>query len=82
MDAHPEAGRLGVHMIDGKGNFLPESKRGLPTIAVAFYKIFGLATLFPSSKTFGKYHLGYLDKNKTNEVDVLWGAFMLMQKNP
>ena len=80
MDAHPEAGGLGVHMIDGKGNFLPESKRGLPTPAVAFYKIFGFAALFPTSKTFGKYHLGYLDKNKTNEVDVLSGAFMLMRK--
>lgn len=36
MDSHPDAGGLGVHMIDGKGNFLPESKRGLPSPAVAF----------------------------------------------
>jgi GT2 family glycosyltransferase len=59
MDAHPDAGGLGVKMIDGKGNFLPESKRGLPTPAVAFYKIFGLSALFPKSKTFGRYHLGF-----------------------
>jgi O-antigen biosynthesis protein len=50
MDAHPEAGGLGVKMLDGKGTFLPESKRGLPTPAVAFYKIFGLSALFPKSK--------------------------------
>jgi GT2 family glycosyltransferase len=80
MDNHDDAGGLGVYMIDGKGNFLPESKRGLPTPSVAFYKIFGLSTLFPKSKVFGKYHLGYLDKNKTHEVDVLSGAFMLMRK--
>lgn len=80
MDAHPDAGGLGVKMLDGKGNFLPESKRGLPTPSVAFYKIFGLAALFPRSKTFGKYHLGFLDKDKTHEVDVLSGAFMLMRK--
>ncbi|MFN6092642.1 MAG: glycosyltransferase family 2 protein, partial [Bacteroidota bacterium] len=80
MDAHDDAGGLGVYMIDGKGNFLPESKRGLPTPSVAFYKIFGLSSLFPKSKAFGKYHLGYLDKNKTHEVDVLSGAFMLMRK--
>lgn len=80
MDAHPEAGGLGVNMVDGKGNFLPESKRGLPTPAVAFYKIFGLSALFPKSKTFGKYHLGFLDKNKTHEVEILSGAFMLMRK--
>lgn len=81
MDAHPDAGGLGVHMIDGKGNFLPESKRGLPSPDVAFYKIFGLSALFPKSKTFGRYHLGYLDKNKTHEVDVLSGAFMLIRKS-
>ena len=80
MDAHPDAGGLGVQMIDGKGNFLPESKRGLPTPSVAFYKIFGLSKLFPKSKTFGRYHLGYLDKNATHEVEILSGAFMLMRK--
>ncbi|MBK7182895.1 MAG: glycosyltransferase [Bacteroidetes bacterium] len=81
MDAHPNAGGLGVKMLDGKGNFLPESKRGLPTPSVAFYKIFGLSKLFPKSKTFGKYHLGYLNKDQTNEVDILSGAFMLMRKS-
>lgn len=81
MDAHPDAGGLGVKMLDGKGKFLPESKRGLPTPSVAFYKIFGLSKLFPKSKTFGKYHLGYLDKDKTHEVDVLSGAFMLLRKS-
>lgn len=80
MDGHPDAGGLGVMMLDGKGNFLPESKRGLPTPAVAFFKVFGLSALFPNSKTFGKYHLGFLDKNKTHEVDVLSGAFMLLRR--
>jgi GT2 family glycosyltransferase len=80
MDSHSIAGGLGVKMLDGKGNFLPESKRGLPTPLVAFYKIFGLSKLFPKSTTFGKYHLGYLDKDKTHEVDVLSGAFMLLRK--
>lgn len=80
MDEHPNAGGLGVKMIDGKGNFLPESKRGLPTPSVAFYKIFGLSRLFPKSKKFGKYHLGFLDKNKNHEIEILSGAFMLMRK--
>ncbi|MEM7038398.1 MAG: glycosyltransferase, partial [Bacteroidota bacterium] len=80
MDDHPDAGALGVKMLDGEGNFLPESKRGLPTPWVAFYKIFGLSRLFPRSKTFGKYHLTYLDKEQDHEVDVLSGAFMLMRK--
>jgi hypothetical protein len=34
----------------------------------------------PQSKKFGQYHLTFLDKEKTHEVDVLSGAFMLMRK--
>lgn len=80
MDERPDAGALGVKMIDGKGNFLPESKRGLPTPLVAFYKTFGLSALFPKSKTFNEYHLGYLSENENHEVAVLAGAFMLLRK--
>ncbi len=80
MDVHPETGCLGVKMIDGKGNFLPESKRAFPEPMVAFYKVFGLSALFPRSKRFGKYHLGYLDKNAVHEVDVISGAFMFIRR--
>lgn len=80
MDTHPDAGALGVKMIDGKGNFLPESKRGLPTPWVAFYKIFGLASLFPKSPKFARYYMGHLSSEENNEVEVLAGAYMLMRK--
>lgn len=73
-------GALGVRMIDGKGIFLPESKRGLPTPEVAFYKTFGLAKLFPKSERFGKYHLGFIDEHQKYEIDVLSGAFMFIRK--
>lgn len=79
MDTHPDAGALGVRMIDGSGHFLPESKRGLPTPETAFYKIFGLSALFPRHKRFGKYHLGFLPEEETAEVDVLSGAFMFLR---
>lgn len=80
LDAHPRCGGLGVQMLDGQGQFLPESKRGLPTPTVAFYKVFGLAALFPRSRTFGRYHLGFLDKQQAHEVAVLSGAFMLLRQ--
>lgn len=79
MDKTPDAGGLGVKMIDGRGRFLPESKRGLPTPEVAFWKMFGFSRLFPRSKRFGQYHLGYLDNDKIHEVEVLAGAFMLLR---
>lgn len=79
MDEHTDAGGLGVRMLDGKGNFLPESKRGLPTPTVAFYKIFGLSKLFPKSRRFGQYHAGHINEFTTSEIDILSGAFMLMR---
>ncbi len=75
-----KVGGIGVMMLDGKGNFLPESKRGLPTPSVAFYKIFGLSTLFPHSKRFSQYHLGHLSKDQNHEVEILSGAFMMIRK--
>lgn len=79
-DQTPDLGACGVPMFDGQGNYLPESKRGLPTPEVAFYKMIGLNKLFPKSKKFGKYHLGYLPADQNHEVEILAGAFMLIRK--
>ncbi|MBL8010026.1 MAG: glycosyltransferase [Flavobacteriales bacterium] len=80
MDADPKVGGVGVKMIDGTGRFLPESKRGLPTPAVAFYKIIGLARLFPRSSVFGRYHLGHLPEDRTARIEILSGACMFLRK--
>ena len=80
MDQHPEAGSLGIKMIDGKGRYLPESKRGMPTPWTAFYKIAGLSTLFPRSKIFARYYLGHLSEDKNQEIEILAGAFMLLRR--
>ena len=80
MENTADAGALGVKMVNGKGEFLPESKRGLPLPSVAFYKIFGLSKFFPKSKKFGSYHLTYLDNNQIHSVEILSGAFMLIRK--
>lgn len=80
MDLHPNAGALTVKMIDGKGQYLPESKRGLPSPMVSFYKIFGFTKLFPRSKRFARYYLGHLDENQIQKIEILPGAFMLIPK--
>lgn len=76
----PIAGAIGVRMIDGSGRFLPESKRAFPSSTASFYKLSGLSALFPRSKTFAQYSLGYLDEHQIHEVDVLSGAFMMVRK--
>ncbi len=73
-------GALGIKMIDGAGNFLKESKRAFPSPTTSLFKLSGFSKLFPQSKTFSKYHLGYLNENENHEVDILAGAFMMIPK--
>lgn len=80
MDSNPNAGAVGVKMINGSGNFLPESKRGFPSPWASFCKMFGLASIFPKSKLFGGYNLLYLNEDKSHQVPILAGAFMMIRK--
>ena len=75
-----DLGIVGCKLIDGTGNFLPESKRGIPTPWVAFTKIFGLYKFFPSSSFFNNYYAQHLNENQTGKVDILVGAFMVMKR--
>lgn len=74
-------GIIGCKLIDGSGQFLPESKRGIPTPWVAFTKVFGLYKWFPKNSLFNKYYAQHLNKNQTGEVEILVGAFMFMERS-
>ncbi|MBQ0908159.1 glycosyltransferase family 2 protein [Flavobacterium sp. F-328] len=78
-------GIVGVKLIDGAGNFLPESKRGVPTPWVAFTKIVGLYSIFPhykwSKQLFGKYYAQHLNENESGPVSILVGAFMVLKRD-
>lgn len=78
LKRHPEVGGLGIKGIDGTGQFLPESKRGLPTPMTALWKITGLSRIFPKSAFFARYHMGHLDPNGNHKVDILVGCFMMV----
>jgi len=66
-----DVGAIGVKLIDGIGNFLPESKRNIPTVKVAALKIAG------NSKS---YYANHIDENEISEVDILTGAFLLIKR--
>ena len=79
MESHSDCVAIGVRMLDGNGQFLPESKRSFPSIWNSFCKLFGLSKLFPRSRVFARYHLRYLPENEPNIVPVLAGAFMFVR---
>ena len=81
MDTNADAGTCGVHMLRTDGTFAPESRRALPTPFVAFCKMSGLSKLFPKSRTFGRYYMQYLNKEETNPIEIISGAYMMLRRS-
>lgn len=80
MDAHPEAGVVGIKLLKADGSLDLACRRGFPTPAASFYRLSGLARLFPRSPRFAHYNLTYLDPDQTTEVDSVCGAFMMVRR--
>lgn len=81
MDTHPDAGAVGVRMIDGSGQYLPESKRGLPTLLSSFMKMSGLYKILPRSAKWNRYYQGHIGEYETAKIEVLSGAYMFIRKS-
>jgi GT2 family glycosyltransferase len=79
LSSRPNVAAAGFRMVDGRGRFLPESKRSFPAPWIAFTKLTGLSALFPRSRWFNRYALGYLPEKEVHEVDILAGAAMLIR---
>lgn len=79
MDAREGVGVCGCKILNPDGSFAPESRRSVPTIASSFHKAIGLTALFPKSRTFGRYYLGWLSEDEPGEVPVLSGSFMFFR---
>ena len=77
----PDAGALGIKMLDGKGRFLKESKRSFPSPLTSLYKLFGFIKIIsPVKNVFQPIISATLHENENHEVDVLAGAFMMIKK--
>ncbi len=80
MDEHPDAGAVGVRMYNADGTVAMESRRGLPTPLTSLYKMCGLCSRFPKSKTFGKYYMSYLPWDVPQKIEVISGAFCMLRR--
>ena len=81
MDKNRDIGCLGIKTLLGDGSFDHGCKRGFPTPFNSFCYVLKLDKIFPKVKKFGGYTLNYLGQDKTNDVDSVSGAFMLIPKS-
>ena len=75
----PNCGAVGVYMTDSAGNYLPESKRFVPSVLSSFFYFSGISKLSSESGFLNSYHAGNIDKHKRSEVPILSGAFMMIK---
>lgn len=80
MDGHADTGSLGVRMLNACGESARESRRGVPTPMVAFWKMIGLCERMPAHHRFGHYYMGYLDWNTPAAIEVVSGAFCMLRR--
>lgn len=80
METHKDAGAATCKLVMLNGQIDDASHRGFPTPWNAFSHFSGLEKLFPKSKLFAGYSLGWRDLSKTHEIDALAGAFMLVRR--
>jgi GT2 family glycosyltransferase len=78
-DAAPDAGIVGPKVVRPNGSLDLACRRSFHTTEVAYYRLSGLARLFPNSKRFGRYNCTYLDPDEVADVDCVMGAFMLVR---
>ncbi len=80
MDENKDAGASTCKLLMPNGEIDDASHRGFPTPWNAFCHFSGLSKIFPKSKVFNSYNLGFMDLSKTHEIDALTGAFMLVRR--
>ena len=80
FERNPEASAATCKILNPDGTFSVDCRHSIPTPLAAFWKVTGLAHLFPKSKTFGKYNLTYLDENDTYPVEAISGSFMMIKR--
>ena len=79
LQSHPDVGAVGPKLVLPDGSLDLACRRSFPTPEVAFYRLTGLAKLFPRSPRFGRYNMSYLPVDTQSNVDALVGACMLLR---
>lgn len=81
MEKHPDVGVASPRLELTDGSLDEASHRGFPTPWNAFCHFSGLRSLFPKSRLFAGYTMGWLlDNNELHEVDSVSGAFLFTRR--
>lgn len=80
MEENKDAGAATCRVELPGGALDDASHRGFPTPCNAFCYFVGLSRMFPESRAFSGYNLGWKDLSTVHEIDACAGAFMLVRR--
>lgn len=72
-----EIGVVSARLVLADGSMDFACRRAIPNLWDGFCRATGLSKLFPESRWFSRYNLGYLPQRGTYEVEAVNGAFMM-----
>lgn len=79
LDAHPDTGAVGVRLLNPDGS-TQRSCRAFPLPLPLLYEALGLAVLFPKSRRFAAYRMGWFSHNREMEVDQPMGSALALRR--
>jgi len=76
----PDVGAVGPRLLRPEGAADLAARRGFPTPATAFYRLTGLSRVFPRSRRFNRYNMGFLPDSEVHEIDAGTGACLMLRR--
>lgn len=80
MDSHPDVGLATPKLVLPNGKFDKNCHRSFPGVWSSLTHFMALDKVFPRSRLFSAYYLGYLSEGTEAEVDVVGGSSALIRR--
>ena len=81
LESREDIGLVGLRTLLPDGSLESGCLRGFPTPGRALCYFLGLERVFPRSRLCGGYHMTWLDRSRSADVDSVSGSFMLLRRS-
>ena len=81
LNAHPKAGAAGPRLNRPDGTLDLAARRSFPTPATAFYRLTMLSRIFPKSRRFNRYNMGFIPQDHVHQIDSGTAACLMVRRS-
>ena len=79
LRSRSDVGIVGCRVLNPDGTLQLASRRSIPRLSTALYRLLRLSLLFPRSKVLARYNLTFLDEDSVHEVEAVSGSFLMFR---